>query len=171
MFAVHETGWGEFEISIKMYFTPESVEKPQMLYHHLRLHPYGDTEEAKEVMRQQSQIIAWTYEEVLFNEPYEQFYEILTSPTPTGKGAGGKGKGAGGKGKATKKMGGGMVGSVGERTALIPQQNRPGQPFSQETEKLELKRIMEAQAKVDEMIKELSKDLKSKEELLKSLKS
>ncbi|PHH85087.1 hypothetical protein CDD83_912 [Cordyceps sp. RAO-2017] len=30
-FAVHETGWGEFDITIKLYYVNESGEKPQTL--------------------------------------------------------------------------------------------------------------------------------------------
>ena len=41
-FEVEETGWGEFEIAIKFYFVPESTEKPQTVWHGLKLHPYGD---------------------------------------------------------------------------------------------------------------------------------
>ncbi|RDL37417.1 uncharacterized protein BP5553_04850 [Venustampulla echinocandica] len=160
-FQVHETGWGEFEIAIKLYYIPESLEKPQTLYHHLRLHPYGNTETEKETMRQAPQIISWAYEEQLFNEPYEQFYDLLTSPVDRSKGAGGKG---------TKMMKGGMVGSSGERTSLIPLSCRPGQPFSRETEKAELKRLREAQGKVEEMTKKLQSELRDTEKELASLK-
>jgi YEATS domain-containing protein 4 len=159
-FEVHETGWGEFEITIKMYYVPESQEKPQTVYHHLRLHPYGDTEAQKEEMRLQPTITSWIYEEQLFNEPYEHFYEILTSPVDRVKGGG----------KSTKTMRGGMVSSVGERTALIPLTNRPGQPFSRETEKLEMKRLRDAKEKVEEMTKEMQKELRDKEQELARLK-
>jgi YEATS domain-containing protein 4 len=138
-FEVHETGWGEFEITIKLYYVPESLEKPQTLYHHLRLHPYGETEEEKEKMKQRGEVPAVVYEEQLFNEPYEQFYEILTSPAPVGKGG------------KTKVMKGGMVSSVGERTALIPLTNRPGSEFSLETENQELQKLKEAIVQVKKL--------------------
>ncbi len=41
-FELTETGWGEFELTIKLQFVPESGEKPVMLYHNLRLHPYEE---------------------------------------------------------------------------------------------------------------------------------
>ena len=157
---MHETGWGEFEITIKMYYIPESQEKPQTLYHHLRLHPYGDTEEQKEAMKQLPQITSHVYEEQLFNEPYDQFYEVLTNPAEKVKGAG----------KATKMMRGGMVSGVGERTAVLPFQNRPGQPFSRETERLEVKRLKEAREKVDQMTVATQEELKQKENELAMLK-
>jgi YEATS domain-containing protein 4 len=108
-------------------------------------------------MKTAPEIISWCYEEMVFNEPYENFYDVLTSPMDRSKG------GKGGMGKGTRVMKGGMVGSVGERTALIPLTSRPGQPFSRETERNELRRLREAQHKVDEMISELKKEIEEKE--------
>jgi YEATS domain-containing protein 4 len=156
---VHETGWGEFEITVRMFYVPESLEKPQSFYHGLRLHAFGDTEEQKEDMRKKGEVAAWAYEEMVFNEPYENFYELLTSPMERSKGS----KSGGGLAKGTRLMKGGMVGSVGERTALIPWGSRPGQPFSRETESAEIKRLKEATAKVEDMRAALEKDIKDKE--------
>lgn len=39
-FQVTETGWGEFEIQIKIFFVPEANEKPITYFHHLKLHPW-----------------------------------------------------------------------------------------------------------------------------------
>jgi transcription initiation factor IIF auxiliary subunit len=44
-FEVTETGWGEFEIQIKIYFSNEASEKPMTLFHFLHLHPYGPNKE------------------------------------------------------------------------------------------------------------------------------
>jgi YEATS domain-containing protein 4 len=162
-FEVHETGWGEFEITIKLYYVPESLEKPQTIYHHLRLHPYGDTEDEKEKMRLDPEIRAWTYEEQLFNEPYENFYELLTTPMERVKGGGGGGKG-------TRVMKGGMVGSTGERTTQIPLTNRPGHPFSRETEKLEIQKLEKANIEVKRLTEELLKELSDKNQELADLK-
>lgn len=108
---------------------------------------------------------AWAYEEQIFNEPYENFYEILTNPPPPVP-KGGKGKGrAAREGRASV-----LNGGVGERTAMVPARASPGQPYSRETEQLELKRLREAQAKVEQQTEELVEELKKKEELLKSLK-
>jgi YEATS domain-containing protein 4 len=106
-------------------------------------------------------IIAHCYEEQLFNEPYEQFYELLTNPIARGKG----------KSAGTKMMKGGMVGSTGERTALIPLASRPDQPFSRETEKLEIKRLQEARRKVEEQNLKAVEELRAKEEELKQLRA
>ncbi|KAI0440476.1 hypothetical protein F4803DRAFT_467474 [Xylaria telfairii] len=166
-FVVNETGWGEFEITIKLYYDSKSGEKPQTLYHHLRLHPYGRNEAEKEAMRTGGEVIAWTYEEQVFNEPFEDFFKILTS------GARDKGTPAGGKGKGKGKNAAAIVkeGDVKERSAMIPLTTRPGQPFSRETEEAELKRLREAEEKVQQMIAELNKTVKSKEGELAALKA
>ncbi|PWN31471.1 yeats-domain-containing protein [Meira miltonrushii] len=39
-FQVTETGWGEFDIQIKIFFVPESGEKPISTFHRLKLHPW-----------------------------------------------------------------------------------------------------------------------------------
>lgn len=186
-FLLHETGWGEFEIAIKLYYVPESSEKPQTLYHHLRLHPYGRTEEEKEAMRLNGgQVISWAYEEQIFNEPYESFYEMLTSgampassqpargPASSSSSAAGP-KAAGGGGKAKdkdqNKMAARSEGGVLERSAMIPLSNRPGQPFSRETEQVEIKKLKEALVKVEELTKKTREEMERKEARLKELKA
>lgn len=189
-FAVHETGWGEFEITIKIYYAPESSEKPQTLYHHLRLHPYG-SEPEKNAMVANGEVPAWVYEEQVFNEPYEAFYDILTSgampPSDPSAAAGTKNnKSSGGAGKGAGKGGGGggakeasnnnpaapkrSEGGVLERSAMIPMHTRPGQPFSAEAEKLEVKKLRDAQAEVERLVELIRTENKEKEERLRSLK-
>jgi YEATS domain-containing protein 4 len=178
-FLLHETGWGEFEITIKLYYVPESSEKPQTLYHHLRLHPYGRTDEEKENMRLNGgQVLSWAYEEQLFNEPYEPFYEILSSgamppasSTPTTTKSGSKSSG-GGKSKDKDQIK--MIRSEGgvlERSAMIPLANRPGQPFSRETEEVEIKKLREALVKVEELMDRTKEEVAAKERRLKELKA
>ncbi|KAJ9151925.1 Histone acetyltransferase subunit [Pleurostoma richardsiae] len=181
-FVVNETGWGEFEITIKLYYVSESGEKPQTLYHHLRLHPYGRTDAEREAMRENGEVVAWTYEEQVFNEPYEAFYEVLTSGATGGDGGGGGGgKGGGGGGKAKgkgakhaaaaahqpKRTEGGVL----ERSAMIPLTTRPGHPFSREAEQLEIQKLKDAQAEVERLTKVLAEELKEKEEKLKNLRA
>jgi YEATS domain-containing protein 4 len=173
-FELHETGWGEFEIAIKLYYAPESAEKPQTLYHHLRLHPYGRTEEEKETMRLNGgQVISWAYEEQLFNEPYEPFYELLTTgampPSAAPKGSkGGKGKE---KDQAKQQQVTRSEGGVLDRSAMIPLTNRPGQPFSRETEQVEIKKLKEALVKVEELMNKTKEEVQNKEKRLKELKA
>ena len=77
-FEVTESGWGEFEIQIKLFFLPESNEKPLTLFHYLKLHPYqpgggGDVAAAA------TDVSSYVYEELVFNEPTEAMFEVLTS--------------------------------------------------------------------------------------------
>ncbi len=172
-FLVEETGWGEFDITVKLYYVNESGEKPQTLYHYLRLHPFGRTDEEKEAMvAKNGEIRSWSYEEQLFNEPYEAFYNILTNgAVPRGwkppGGAGGKGKG---KNRPTPPLPGPDSGEVWEHTAMIPKHNRPAQPFSRETEAAEIKKLKDAQNKTEDMSARVLEELKGKEDLLAKLK-
>lgn len=169
---VSETGWGEFDITVKLYYVNESGEKPQTLYHYLRLHPFGRTEEEKQAMvTNNGEVRAWSYEEQLFNEPYEVFFNILTSgAVPKGwkTAAGGKGKG---KNRPTPPLPPPDSDNVWERSAMIPRHNRPAQPFSRETEAAEIKRLKDAQAKTEEMSATVLAELKAKEDLLAKLKA
>lgn len=119
-FSVTETGWGEFEIQIKIFFVPEAGEKPLTVLHHLKLHPWqplapapapapaiapapptdsnatADTVPIKEEAPAAASVPAeptpstippvvhsWQYEEIVFPEPLEPFYEILLAHPPT----------------------------------------------------------------------------------------
>ena len=70
-----ESGWGEFEINIKVFFV-DPTEKPLDLYHHLKLHPA--TPEGNEAMLNKKPIVFEQYDEIVFNSPKEEFYQILT---------------------------------------------------------------------------------------------
>lgn len=168
-FTVEETGWGEFDITIKLYYVNDSGEKPQTLYHYLRLHPYGRNEEEKQAMiSSNGEICSWSYEEQLFNEPYEVFYNLLTQGAiPKGwKPSGGKGKG---KTRAPPPFPTDNN-EVWEHSAMIPAHNRPGQPFSLETEAAEIRKLAEAQGQAEDMAKKILAELKAKEEQLATLK-
>ena len=156
-FEVTETGWGEFEVMIKLYFVPEANEKSQTLWHALKLHPYGpDAEKQKE---NKEPIVSQNYEEIVFNEPVEQFYDILTSgPVPVR----GKGGSKGSKQAAFKKQ--------SERSAEIPHADSADNPYSRETEGKELDRISEARKQVDQMIKEEREKVTKRESVLEELR-
>ncbi|KAL6249752.1 NuA4 histone H4 acetyltransferase complex and the SWR1 complex subunit [Rhinocladiella similis] len=151
-FEVEETGWGEFEIAIKFYFVPESTEKPQQIWHGLKLHPYyGDVEQQK---RDRSMISSVCYEEVLFNEPVEVFYDLLTGGAQATKSK--AGKGAKSQSKAPP-------------TAEIPMRSGVGNKFSREEEGKELDRLGEAIKKVQAMIAEDKTKLVTEEAKLQEL--
>ncbi len=171
-FMVSETGWGEFDITVKLYYVNESGEKPQTLYHYLRLHPFGRTEEEKQSMvTNNGEVRAWSFEEQLFNEPYEAFFNTLTSgAVPKGWKTAGGGKGKG-KNRPTPPLPPPDSDNVWERSAMIPKHNRPAQPFSRETEAAEIKKLKDAQAKTEEMSATVVAELKGKEDLLAKLKA
>lgn len=76
-FELNETGWGEFDIQIKLYFVDVN-EKPVTFFHYLRLHqPLIElTTGIKIVMKDH-------YDEIIFNEPTELMYRALMKhPNP-----------------------------------------------------------------------------------------
>lgn len=155
-FEVTETGWGEFEIQVKLYFVTESMEKPQTLWHSLKLHPYGPDAEARKERREV--VVSQNYEEIVFNEPVEQFHDLLTggSATPQPKGKGGKNSK-----QAAQRNG---------KTAEIPYNETPDNPYSKTTENKELDRLVEAGKTVEQMIKEEKERLISREKRLAELR-
>jgi len=74
-FEIQECGWGEFEITIKVYFQ-DPIEKCLDLFHPLKLYPLPN-DPPKQV------VVSENYEEIVFNQPREEFYKILTDHNPT----------------------------------------------------------------------------------------
>ena len=64
-FEVEETGWGEFEILIRLHFHDTS-EKPQTLYHHLQLYPKEDGG-----MQSKKSVTAQHYDEIVPHSRHE----------------------------------------------------------------------------------------------------
>ena len=152
-FEVEETGWGEFEISIKFYFVPESTEKPQTIWHALKLHPYGEDMEGEKERREMVKSIC--YEEVLFNEPVEQFYELLTGSSPTNRG------------NANTKTG--KASAKAMSTADIPKRITNDNVYSREQESKELDRLGVAIKTVKNLIAEEKRRLIEEETKLAGL--
>ena len=158
-FEVTETGWGEFEVQLKLYFVPEANEKAQTLWHPLKLHPYGPDAEAQKERR--DTIVSQNYEEIIFNEPVEPFYDILTSgPPPSGRGKGAKGS----------KQAAALAKKLGDRSAEIPLEESRDNPYSVRTEEAELLRLKEAIRTVEGMKRQESAVLKEKENKLDALR-
>lgn len=111
-FELSETGWGEFIIYIKIHFVSESGEKPIQLQHGLKLHDWVhdpnfsipkvwlqsesdltnsdqtnisiDGNNHKETSNlQETPIHSWQYDEIVFSEPTENFYNKLLANPPT----------------------------------------------------------------------------------------
>lgn len=74
-YEVTETGWGEFEIAIRIFLVPQAGEKQIVLYHHLKLHPYGPGVDPSKPQKVSSVL----YDELVFNEPTEPMFDTLTS--------------------------------------------------------------------------------------------
>ncbi|EPS98762.1 hypothetical protein FOMPIDRAFT_1164885 [Fomitopsis schrenkii] len=88
-FEVTETGWGEFEIQIRINFVPESGEKAVVVYHHLKLHPWtavGSNEPEIPPLEQAMKmgpVHSWQYDEIVFHDPFQSFLNILTAHPPS----------------------------------------------------------------------------------------
>ncbi|OLY83490.1 Protein AF-9-like protein [Smittium mucronatum] len=73
-YEVTETGWGEFEVIIKLFFPPCSGENPISLYHMLKLYP---PEGQASNWPKHKQVNNVYFDELIFSEPTEEFFEIL----------------------------------------------------------------------------------------------
>ncbi|KAG1466964.1 hypothetical protein G6F56_004592 [Rhizopus delemar] len=62
---------------IKIYFHPCAVEKPAIVYHHLRLHPFEDDLNGQPWPKDKP-VMSLLYDELVFNEPTEQLYQIFS---------------------------------------------------------------------------------------------
>lgn len=103
--------------------------------------------ERREEVRSQS------YEEIIFNEPTEQLYEVMTTE-PKGRGKGAKGF---------------KQGRKEPRTAELPAANSEGNPYSQRSEAAEIERLMAARRTVEKMIAEEKKKLGEREKVMEEL--
>ncbi|KAJ3219914.1 hypothetical protein HDU67_008443 [Dinochytrium kinnereticum] len=76
-FEVTETGWGEFEILIRITLQ-DPGEKHIQLYHQLQLYPKENDANGMQIKRQ---VIAEKYDEIVFNEPNEDMLPMLNAYT------------------------------------------------------------------------------------------
>lgn len=84
-FEVQETGWGEFEVIIKIFFVDPN-ERPVTIYHHLRLfhHDPNNPNPVPPVPTQKNKIVvAEHYDEIVFQDPSLMMSQILNGqPKP-----------------------------------------------------------------------------------------
>ncbi|KAJ1451011.1 yeats family-domain-containing protein [Pelagophyceae sp. CCMP2097] len=73
-FEVSEKGWGEFEASIRLHFRDAS-ERPVEFSHIVKLYDGISPQIATRP------VVAEVYDEVVFTEPFEAFYDELSRPT------------------------------------------------------------------------------------------
>lgn len=75
-YEVTETGWGEFEIVIKIYFM-DTTERPVTVYHILKLF-----QSETNIMLGKKQLVSESYDELIFSEPTVMMQQLLTNTRP-----------------------------------------------------------------------------------------
>jgi YEATS domain-containing protein 4 len=73
-YEVTETGWGEFEIVIKIYFHDPNERPTVTLYHILKLFQSGP-----DVMQGRKTLVSEFYEEIVFQDPTVLMQHLLTT--------------------------------------------------------------------------------------------
>ncbi|XP_054708928.1 YEATS domain-containing protein 4-like [Uloborus diversus] len=81
-YTITETGWGEFEIAIKVFFQ-DSNERPVTLYHFLKLF---DREKDGSVKVGAGPVDSEFYDELVFSDPTIKMHRLLTHPKPSASG-------------------------------------------------------------------------------------
>ncbi|XP_043466727.1 YEATS domain-containing protein 4 [Leptopilina heterotoma] len=76
-----ETGWGEFEIVIKIYFH-DANERPVTIYHILKLF-----QSTSEIQLGKKSLVSEFYEEIIFQDPTALMQQLLSSTKPMTLGA------------------------------------------------------------------------------------
>ncbi|KAI8120937.1 YEATS domain-containing protein 4 [Lucilia cuprina] len=88
-YEITETGWGEFEVVIKIYFH-DPTERPVTCYHILKLFqsPIVDGElSANTTMDPKKGLVSESYEEIVFQEPTQLMQHFLMNVQPLTNGA------------------------------------------------------------------------------------
>ncbi|GFU11179.1 YEATS domain-containing protein 4 [Nephila pilipes] len=75
-YGVTETGWGEFEVAMKIFFQ-DSNERPVIIYHFLKLF---DREKDGNVKVGSAPVQSEFYDEMIFTDPTTKMYRLLTHP-------------------------------------------------------------------------------------------
>ncbi|KAG8756323.1 NuA4 histone H4 acetyltransferase complex and the SWR1 complex subunit [Serendipita sp. 396] len=84
-FETSATGWGEFEIQIRVAFTSECNEKPITLLHLLKLHAYPVVKSIQEDphLPLPPPIQSWQYDEIVFTDPQDNLVNLFVNHPPT----------------------------------------------------------------------------------------
>jgi YEATS domain-containing protein 4 len=164
-FEVRETGWGGFQIDVRLHFHPMAFEKPQWRTHYLQLEPYG-TEQERKLQMERKSVISETVDFIEFNEPTEGLWDALTDDNQWDylKKSAGRGKG----GRAGKNK-------VDEdepiRFAVLPEHPTPGNPYSLEMEQQVVDMLEGADRELKEEIEKLAEKRKELEARLSELQA
>ncbi|KAK6003791.1 hypothetical protein QM012_009562 [Aureobasidium pullulans] len=167
-FQIQETGYGEFDIEMRLYFDSSSGEKAQYRSHRLRLEPYG-SEEQQKMQKDANMVTSETCEIVEFNEPSHDFFAKMTAEDQFAhlqkKGGGAKGGGRGAKGRGARiEYEGGR-----EPTANLPDRGSEALPWSKELEKKMLDMLATAQKDMDVEIEREKKRAEDRQKRLQEI--
>lgn len=80
-YEVTETGWGEFEVVIKLHFHDPN-ERPITLYHILKLFQSPIVEGEISTQDTKKGLVSESYEEIVFQEPTQLMQQCLNSTKP-----------------------------------------------------------------------------------------
>jgi len=77
-----QTGWGEFDCKISLYFMDEKETSVELI-HALNLYPPGmGTAIVNQATLSKKPVVCENYDEIVFNDPSEEFMEILKAAAP-----------------------------------------------------------------------------------------
>jgi YEATS domain-containing protein 4 len=76
-FQISESGWGEFEAGIRIYFK-DPTEEPVDLFHHLRLYPPSTQQQ----LNVKKPVVSEAYDEIVFVDPSRLFFQQLMNFGP-----------------------------------------------------------------------------------------
>jgi len=85
-YEITETGWGEFEIVIKLYLS-DTAERPVTIYHVLKLFQSGQATDHTSLMKNQKTVVSEFYDEIIFQDPTQFIQPLLTTTRPLSLGA------------------------------------------------------------------------------------
>lgn len=157
-FQIEETGWGGFNVDIRLYFNPDSHEKPQYRQHFLQLERYG-SEEDRAKQEREKLVRSEICDFIEFNEPTELFWDAMTSESQWDYLNKDKGKAKKG---AAALLGSGTTGNNGEKSVELPLQPSATNPYSKMLERALIKKFRDAEKEVEKFVEQ---DAKKREEL------
>lgn len=80
-YEVTETGWGEFEVVIKLHFHDPN-ERPVTLYHILKLFQSPIVDGENSTQDTKKGLVSESYEEIVFQEPTQYMQQCLNNSKP-----------------------------------------------------------------------------------------
>ncbi|GAB7362794.1 hypothetical protein MBLNU230_g3097t1 [Neophaeotheca triangularis] len=168
-YEVLESGYGEFNVEMRLYFPGEAGEKACYREHYLILSAYGPPEQ-QEMQTKANRIVSERMETIDFNEPTQDFYKTMTNEEQFNWLKVKKGRG---KGKKPDMVFEGAV----EPTAQLPEVkpdkdpggNGSGGAFSLEYEKQILAMLSNSAGQLDDLIGEEKKAAEERRKKLAEL--